>query len=163
MSIREYTMADREAIITLIAAFRVELALLRRRQRALDLAAATEELQDHLDRGFPIFIASGDTGGCIGYLVCRVDGNTVWAESLFVSPEYRRRGIGTTLYAAAERLARDRGSPTVYNWVHPNNDRIIAFLKERGYEVLNLIEVRRPTEGEQFQGTLRIADHDYKY
>ena len=163
MKIREYTAADREAVIALIAAFRVELASYRRRERKIDLAAATNELQEYIDRAFPVLVAEVDSGKCVGYLVCRVDCSTVWAESLFVSPDFRRRGIADMLYGAAEQLARDRGSPTLYNWVHPSNDRIIALLKKRGYDVLNLIEIRGPLQGEEFQTTLRIADHNYKY
>jgi hypothetical protein len=35
------------------------------------------------------------------------------------------------------------GGDTLYNWVLPNNYRSIPFLKKHGYDVLNLIEVRK--------------------
>jgi ribosomal protein S18 acetylase RimI-like enzyme len=161
--VRPYAPEDREAVLGLVAAFRVEIASFRGRHRGPDLQAAADELQDYLDRGFPVWVADADPGRSVGYLVCRVDNDTVWAESLFVSLEYRRRHIAAMLYEAAECYARGRGQPTLYNWIHPNNDRIIRFLKGRGYDVLNLVEIRRPLPGETFQTDLRIGDHDYRY
>lgn len=163
MNVREYTSADRKSLVALVAAFRVDISSLRGRERGLDLAAAADELQEYIDKAFPIVVVEDDSGRILGYLVCRVDGSTLWAESLFVSPKFRRRGIAGMLYDAAEQLARNRGEPTIYNWVHPNNDPIIAFLKARGYDVLNLIEIRRRLPGEEPQATLRIAGHDYGY
>lgn len=163
MKVREYTSTDRESLIALVAAFRVYMSSLRGREREVDPAAASDELQEYIDKDFPVFVAEADSGRIVGYLVCRADDSTLWAESLFVSPAFRRRGIAGMLYDAAEQVARNRGEPTIYNWIHPNNDRIIAFLKARGYDVLNLIEVRRGLPGEKPQTTLRIGDHDYKY
>ena len=92
-----------------------------------------------------------------------MDGNALWAESLFVTLEFRRRGLAGMLYNAAEQLAQSRGQATLYNWVHPNNHAIIAFLAKRGYDVLNLIEVRRRLPKEETEGTLRVGEHDYAY
>ena len=164
MKIREYTSADHNALVTLIALFRVEIAAFRGHKRDADLANATTELQEYLDKGFPIFVAEDDnTEQKAGYLICRKDDTTLWAESLFVSPEFRRRGVAGMLYEAGEHLAQKLGEPTVYNWIHPNNNAIIAFLKARGYDTLNLIEVRRPRPGEENNTSLRIGDHDYRY
>ena len=162
--VREYSPADRESVIQLVAAFRVALSSLRGHERKPDVSSAAGELQEYIDKMYPIFVATaGDEARNIGYLVCKVDGDTVWAESLFVSPEFRRRGVAGMLYDEAEKLAQARGQETLYNWVHPNNDAIIAFLKKRGYEVLNPIEVRRHRPGETTKTTLRVGNHDYAY
>ncbi len=163
MNIREYTPADHESLIELVAAFRVALSALQGYQRECDFVAAADELQEYADKGFPIFVAEEKPGHNVGYLVCRVDGDTVWAESLFVSPEFRRRGVAGLLYDAAEELAQRHDEPTLYNWVLPNNHAIIAFLKARGYDVLNMVEIRRREPGEEFKTTLRVGDHEYKY
>ncbi len=78
-------------------------------------------------------------------------------------PEYRRKGIGTALYEKAEEIAESLGSDTVYNWVHPNNDAIISFLKKRGYGVLNLIELRRKWKGEEPKMKIRVGRHEFDY
>ena len=164
ITVREYGPDDRESVVQLVAAFRVALSALHGCEKAADTSAAEGELQEYIDKSFPVFVATaaGETP-CIGDLVCKVDGDTLWAESLFVSPGFRRQGIAGMLYHEAEKLAHDRGQQTLYNWVHPNNDAIIAFLKKRGYDVLNLIEVRRRRAGEETAGVVRVGDHDYAY
>jgi len=58
----------------------------------------------------------------------------------------------------AEQLAQEFDGDTVYNWIHPNNDRIISFLKKRGYNVLNLIEVRRARLGEETSEKIKVGN-----
>jgi ribosomal protein S18 acetylase RimI-like enzyme len=162
MNVRRFRTGDAEQVIPLIAGFRVALAELGGKATAPDCEAASGELAEHLERQFPIFVAE-DGSALVGYLVCRVDGQTVWAESMYVAEEYRRRGIASALYAEAERLAEDNGSDTVYNWIHPNNDKIISFLDGRGYNVLNLVEVRRARPGESPQGTINVGRHEFRH
>ena len=160
--VRPFVPGDRDAAVSLLAGYRVALSALRGPERTPDEGAAALELQEYLGRGFPVFVAEAD-GRPIGLLVCRVDGPTVWAECLYVAPEWWRHGVGTALYAAAEELAAARGEPTVYTWVHPDNRAVIRLLASRGYDVLNLIEVRRALPGETPRATLRIGEHDYRY
>jgi ribosomal protein S18 acetylase RimI-like enzyme len=154
---------DREALTSLVAGFRVDLAALHGRQRSPDLEAAVREIREYERSGFPIVVAESERNGLVGYLVCRVDKSVVWAESLFVVPEYRRQGIATVLYAEAERLASELGGDTVYNWVHPNNDAMIAFLRCRGYGVLNLIELRGARPGDTPTQRVRVGEHEFEY
>jgi len=163
MQIRPFQRSDQSALIDLIAAFRIDLATLRGERRDPDPMAAAAELQEYLAKGRPVFVAERPPEEIVGYLVCRVDGETVWAESLFVAPAYRRQGTAGQLYAQAEQLAAERGSDTVYNWVHPNNDPIIAFLRKRGYDVLNLLELRRPLPDERLTTTLTVGKQPYRY
>ena len=72
-------------------------------------------------------------------------------------------GIASALYAEAECLAEKLGSSTVYNWVHPNNNIIVAFLKKRGYDVLNLVEVRRARPGERPDKTISVGQDEFSY
>ncbi|MGD9201519.1 MAG: GNAT family N-acetyltransferase [Chitinispirillia bacterium] len=161
--VRTYSDSDRESLIPLIAAFRVELGKLRGRDRKADLTGARKELDEYIQLSYPIFVAECDDMTIAGYHVCRVDGQVVWGESLFVLPQYRRQGIAGMLYDAAENLAKNNGQETVYNWVHPNNDKIIGFLKARGYNVLNLIELRRPLKGEKLDTVVKVNNHKYRY
>jgi ribosomal protein S18 acetylase RimI-like enzyme len=161
--IRPYQLADRPTLIPLIAAFRTALAALRDEERAPDPAAATVELQEYSEQAYPIFVAELAVGEIAGYLVCRAEADVVWVESLFVDSAYRRRGIAAQLYEAAEQLAAARGGATLYNWIHPNNEPIIAFLRRRGYDVLNLVEIRRPLPGERLSGRLKVGDQEYRY
>ena len=163
MKIRPANVSDQQRLVQLIAEFRVELARLRGETHRVNLEAAGEELVEYQAQGFPIYVAESDDATVEGYLVCRVAGNVVWAESLYVRPEYRRRGVGSSLYAEAERLAQELGSDAPYNWVHPNNDRIVRFLQKRGYTVLNLIELRRPRAGEKTARKIRVGKHEFSH
>ena len=160
--VRKIREGEEEALVPLVAAFRVELARLRGEERGPNLDSAREELAEYLEKSYPIYVAECE-GSLVGYLVCRVEDDVVWAESLYVRPEYRRRGIGSALYGKAEELCRELGGDTVYNWVHPDNDAVIAFLAGRGYTVLNLIELRRPWPGEVPRRRIRVGDHEFDY
>ena len=119
-------------------------------------------MEEYLAAGFPVFAAIMD-GEYAGYVVCRVDSQVVWVESIFVKEEYRHHGVATALHSKAEEIAATYGEDTVYNYVHPNNHRMIDFLRKRGYTVLNLIEIRKPYEGEQFTQTISVGDHYFDY
>ena len=60
-------------------------------------------------------------------------------------------------------MAASYGEDTVYNFVHPNNDGVIAFLRSMGYSVLNLIEVRKPYAGEELTTEIRVGEHTFDY
>ena len=82
-------------------------------------------------------------------------------ESIFVKEEYRRQGVATALHSKAEEIAASYGNDTVYNYVHPNNHRMIEFLRKRGYTVLNLIE--KPYKDEKLTQTIVLGEHKFDY
>lgn len=75
-------------------------------------------------------------------------------------PAHRGRGIADALYKTAEQLC---ATGTLYNWVHPNNDCMIAFLAKRGYDTLNLIEIRKKHADEKQHEKIRIKNNEFKY
>ena len=161
MVIRPARAGDEERLVQLIVAFRASLAELRDRPAGADLPAARQELADYRKKGFPVYVADANGGQLVGYLVCRVDDDVVWAESLYVVPERRRQGVASSLYEQAERVAAELGGDTVYNWVDPDNAAIIEFLRARGYTVLNLIELRSARPDEQPQKRVRVGSYQF--
>ncbi|MHA1112263.1 MAG: GNAT family N-acetyltransferase [Promethearchaeota archaeon] len=129
----------------------------------MNLDGAKEELEYYLKSQFPIYIALNESEEIIGFTVCRVDGEVVWNELLYVVPEERRKGTGSALFLRAEKFALDLGGHTMYNWVHPNNHRSIIFLKKHGYDVLNLIEVRKKLPWEKISQKYKIGQYEYEY
>lgn len=162
MEIRHANQYDGSLIAPLIAKFRVELKGYKGIAAKENTDAAKEEFLEYLNAGFPVYICL-DEETCAGYLVCRVDAPNVWVESLYVLPTYRKKGIASALYAKAEQLALSYGEDTVYNYVHPNNDAMIGFLRKRGYTVLNLIEIRKPYEGEALRTAIQVGDNIFDY
>ena len=151
-----------DCLAELVALFRVELRSYKGIATRPNVEAGREEMDEYLVAGFPVFAALVD-GEYAGYVVCRVDSKVVWVESIFVKEEYRRKGIASALHSKAEEIAASYGEETVYNYVHPNNHRMIKFLRKRGYTVLNLIEIRKPYEGEKRNQIIRVGEHEFDY
>lgn len=163
MIIRLAELEDEEKISELIAQFRVDLKQLKVVKSMPDIERGKEEFKEYMKEKYPVFVAENGNKELLGYLVCKVDGKTVWAESLFTDFNARRKGVGSKLYEKAEELAQDLGSSTVYNYVHPNNDKIIPFLSKKGYNVLNLIEIRKPRKNEVLSTKIAIGNYEYDY
>ena len=151
-----------DALAEMVALFRVELRSYKGIVSKVNIEAGREEMEEYLSAEFPAFAALVD-GEYAGYVVCRVDSEVVWVESIFVKEEYRRHGVATALHSKAEEIAASYGEDTVYNYVHPNNHRMIEFLRKRGYTVLNLIEIRKPYAGENLAQTIAVGEHEFDY
>ena len=151
-----------DALAEMVALFRVELRSYKGIVSKHNIDAGREEMEEYLAAGFPVFAAIVD-GEYAGYVVCRVDSQVVWVESIFVKEEYRHHGVATALHSKAEEIAATYGEDTVYNYVHPNNHRMIEFLRKRGYTVLNPIEIRKPYKGEKLTQTIAVGEHEFDY
>lgn len=163
MNIRLATSKDEREISILISMFRVELKKLKGIASEPEIENAEAEFREYVSAKYPIFVAEDRSGKLDAYLVCKIIGNVVWVESIFVSEKERRKGIATQLYRKAEEVALDLSNSAPYNWVRPDNDKMIAFLKRLGYDVLNLIEVSKGKDGEKLTGKIRVGSHDYRY
>lgn len=151
-----------DCLAEMVALFRVELRFYKGIESKPNVDAGREEMDEYLSAGFPVFVAMVDDQYA-GYVVCRVDSEIVWVESIFVKEEFRRHGVASALHRKAEEIAASYGDDTVYNYVHPNNHRMIEFLRKRGYTVLNLIEIRKPYKDEKLTQTIAVGEHDFDY
>lgn len=155
--------ADAAALAPLVAAFRVTLKGCRSCPAQPDVSAACAELNEYLAAGMPVYGARLPEGQWAGYIVLRVEEPTVWVESLYVQPEFRRMGVASALFGIAEEQAALWGETTVFNNVHPNNHGMIAFLRRHGYTVLNLLEIRKPWPGEKLSTAIRVGEEMFDY
>ena len=162
MKIISIDINDAERVAPLVAGFRAKLNSFKGIISQPDLESGKEEIIDFLRSGYPVYAAEED-GALVGYIVCRIDEPCVWVEQIFVCEEHRRRGIATMLFSKAEETAASMGEDTVYNYVHPNNENMIQFLRSKGYTVLNLIEIRKPYKGEELKTTIRVEDTVFDY
>ena len=151
-----------DALAEMAALFRAELRSYKGIVSEPNIEAGREEMEEYLSARFPVFAALVDDEYA-GYVVCRIDSEVVWVESIFVKEEYRRQGVAAALHSKAEEIAASYGEDTVYNYVHPNNHRMIEFLRKRGYTVLNLIEIRKPYQGETLTQKITVGEHEFDY
>ncbi len=164
MRIRAAEPLDHEELIRLIAEFRVTMCRFRGSAPPLDLAAAERELLAYGADQYHLYLAqSKDDEAVVAFMVCCVAAGRVSVEALYVMPEYRRQGVGNLLYDRAEALAEEEGDEPISNWVHPNNDRYIAFLRKRGYLVLSLVELRKPRAGEGPLDQIKVGKNIFQY
>ena len=161
--IRPMKDSDRDMLVPLLAHFRVTLSRFHGRPLPTNFVEADRELLGYEEPGYRIFIAENDEEFPVAFLVCRIVDDVVWADSLFVLPDYRRQGVGSALYQQAQALAEELGGETVYNRVHPNNERMIGFLRRKGYRVLNLIEIRKPTSDDENMSRIKVGLNSFDY
>ena len=152
--------ADRVA--PLVADFRVTLREYKNIISQKNIDSGKEEIIDFLNSGYPVFAAE-DNGVLLGYIVCRIEEPCLWVEHIYVSKEHRRKGIATMLFNKAEELAALMGEDTVFNYVHPNNENAICFLRSKGYTVLNMIEIRKPYKDERLTTTIKVDNNVFDY
>ena len=146
----------------LVAAFRTQLRSYKGIKSQPNIEAGKEEIIEFLESGFPIY-AIENNGTLTGYIVCRIDEPCLWVEHIFVREEYRRKGIATMLFEKAEEIAASMGEETIYNYVHPNNENMIQFLRSKGYTVLNMIEIRKPYNNEKLTTTIQVGNETFDY
>lgn len=162
MELIEIKNIETDRLAPLVAAFRTQLKSYKGIISQPNVDAGKEEILEFLDAGFPIYAAE-DRGDFVGYIVCRIDDPCLWVEHIYVREDYRRKGIATMLFSKAEEIAASMGEDTVYNFVHPNNENMIQFLRSKGYTVLNMIEIRKPYEGEKLTTTIHVENETFDY
>ena len=153
---------DADRIAVLAAAFRTQLKSFKGIKSQPDIDAGKEEIIEFLESGFPVY-AVEDSGVPAGYIVCRIDEPCLWVEHIFVREDCRRKGVATMLFSKAEEIAASMGEDTVYNFVHPNNEGMIRFLRSKGYTVLNMIEIRKPYKGEKLTAAIHVEKETFDY
>ncbi len=149
-------------VAPLAADFRVALKSYKGIKSTPNVTAGAEEIREYLASGFPVYAAICEDE-MVGYMVCKIDEPCVWVESLFVAKAFRSKGIADKLIERAEEIAHTFGEETLYFYVHPNNHRMISFLRKHGYTVLNLIEIRKPYAGELLAQEIQVGEHGFDY
>jgi len=164
MRIRAAEPLDHDELVRLIAEFRVTMCRFRGSAPPLDLAAAESTLHGYAADQYRVYLAESEEDGIlVAFMICSILGARVSVEALFVLPEFRRQGVGNLLYDEAELLAQELGDEPITNWVHPNNDRFIAFLRKRGYLVLSQIELRQPRAGEGPLQQIKVGKNIFEF
>lgn len=143
----------------LLALFRKYLRSFKGEDVPLNKESAIVELQSFIDDPmYPIYVCLEDNH-VVGYMILKLDG-CVWVEQIYVREDFRRKGVATLFYELAEEIS---DGDTLFNYVHPNNDAMISFLRSKGYSVLNLIEIRKPFKGEKNKTKIKVGNNEFDY
>lgn len=152
----------KDELVKLLISFRDFLAGLKNKEDKMSIKEGIEEIDYYLDKNYPIYVAQKDNQ-LAGYFILKYDDDAVWLEHFYVKKEFRKQGIGSALFKKAEEEIENQGYVNLYNWVHPNNHRMINFLKKQGYDVLNMIEIRKKFKDEDLKSEVTVDDNKFKY
>ena len=127
-----------ETILDLYYSFYVEL----RDKQGLNPGSREEyrsDVEEIFSRGDKIFVAFINDQP-VGFVRISEREGAYWIEEIFVSPDYRGRGIGRALLKKAEKFISERDI-AAYVMVLPQDKDAINFWLKMGYRVLNTIEL----------------------
>ena len=123
MDIREFRIADREAVIAL--------------WRECGLVVAHNDPVKDIDRKLKVdpdlFLVGCSDGQIIASVMGGYEGHRGWINYLAVKPAYRQRGYGREIMRAVESRINDRGCPKINLQVRTGNAQSIAFYTALGY------------------------------
>ncbi len=153
---------NKKEVGKMLIKFRSYLASLKDRKEDMTIKDSLEEIEYYLDKDYPIYAAQKNNKFA-GYFILKYDDDAVWLEHFYVKEGFRNQGIGTKLFQKAEEVVNKLGYVNLYNWVHPNNDRMINFLKKQGYDVLNMIEIRKKFDDENLKSEREVGNNTFKY
>lgn len=124
--IRELTIDDYDDLLALWR--RAELHSLKPWGRD-----SREALARQLDSGVQTILGLERDGSLVAGVVATHDSRKGWINRLVVDPEYRRKGYGTMLIAAAEAVLREQGITVIAALVESHNAASLALFQKMGY------------------------------
>jgi len=132
VQIRPYQDSDRQAVIALW-------------RRVFPDAPAHNDPATDIDRKLAVqselfFVAlSGES--LIGTAMAGFDGHRGWVYYVAVSPEYRRRGVGTALMRRVEEALAARECGKLNLQIRASNEPVVAFYRALGYAIEDRISM----------------------
>ncbi len=136
MTIRPYTASDEVEVVGL--------------WRACGLVMPYNDPRKDIRRKLKVnpewFLVGEHQGRIVGSIMIGYEGHRGWINYLAVEPRLQRTGLGRLLMAEAERILRGAGCPKINLQVRSRNDAAIAFYRELGFAVDDVISLGKRLE-----------------
>ena len=145
-----------EELAGLVQEFRNVLSELGKNAKSCSLEEARTEAAEYFEPGHTV-VGLFRESSLIGFSVVSATDGVYWLSWIYVKPQNRGFANASRLFDASERIALEAGEDRLYVWVHPNNSLMLRFLKKKGYDALNLIEVTKREK--QSAAEVRIFDN----
>jgi ribosomal protein S18 acetylase RimI-like enzyme len=137
LAIRDFAEADRAALVGL--------------WRSCGLTRPWNDPDTDID----LAVAAPDAGILVGTLEGAIvatlmlgfDGHRGWVYYFGVDPEFRKRGAGRRMMAAAEAWMRARDVPKIQLMVRDDNRAALGFYAALGYEVVQTTTLGKRLDG----------------
>jgi len=135
VTIQKGTLGDLDSIVE----FQLEMAR-ESEGTELDRNTVTEGVRNGLgDEARALYLVAHDEGGkAIGSLMLTKEWSDwnnspyYWIQSVYVSPEYRRKGVFRALFEKAKEKAREEGAAAVRLYVDRHNEKAQAVYNSLG-------------------------------
>jgi ribosomal protein S18 acetylase RimI-like enzyme len=151
ITLRPYASGDESLLIPFIISF------WRAHHAETDAANAREDIAAWTAENHDLFVIM-HSDKPVGFLHLNMRGSTVcWIEDIFVSADYRRRGIASEAIGLAENLLKERGVKGVSMDVVPDNLPALRLYHRLGYDRLSIITVRKDFDEFETARTEEIA------
>jgi len=145
-----------EELAVLVQEFRNALRELDKNTTPCSLEEARVEAAEYFEPSHTV-VGLFRENSLIGFSVVSATEGVYWLSWIYVKPKDRGFFNASRLFDASEKIALDAGEDRLYIWVHPDNSRMLHFLKKKGYDTLNLIEVTKRER--QTAEEIRIFDN----
>jgi GNAT superfamily N-acetyltransferase len=129
-------------------------------EKIVMMSEAVREAESYFTENRSVFVYK-IKNKIVGYSVLKMEDQVVWLDWLYIDPDYHGKGIASKLFDHAEEFTRKLGNNQLYIWVHPDNHRMLKFLKKKGYDVLNLLEIKK--EKSDSKEKIQILGNDFHY
>ena len=146
--------------LQLVFEMKIIMSRLNGSEKIVMMSEAVQEAEGYFTENRKIFVYKINNK-MVGYLVLKTEDQVVWLDWLYIDPDYHGKGIASKLFDHAEEFAIKSGNDQLYIWVHPDNHRMLKFLKKKGYDVLNLIEVKK--EKSLITESISIMGNELRY
>lgn len=96
---------------------------------------AESDIQRKLAVQRELFLVAVKDQELVGTAMAGYDGHRGWVYYVAVSPNHRRRGIGSALMAEVEGRLAGMGCPKLNLQVRATNHEVVAFYRQLGYKI----------------------------
>jgi len=134
MTVKEATLADAAAVAALFDAYRIYY------EQSSDLAGAERFIAERLRNRESVIYLALDEGRPVGFtqlypFFTSVGMKRAWVlNDLYVTEDYRNRGVGKALIAAAQDLARSTSAKWIMLQTYTSNVNAQALYEKLGFE-----------------------------
>ncbi len=146
--------------LQLVFEMKIIMNQLNRSEKIVMMSEAVNEAESYFTENRSVFVYK-IKDKMVGYSVLKVEDRVCWLDWLYVDPDYQGKEVASKLFDHAEEFAMKLGNEQLYIWVHPDNHRMLKFLKKKGYDVLNLIEVKK--EKSVINSSISILGNELRY
>src|SRR4051794_8823130 len=82
-----------------------------------------------------LFLVAVADNTVVGTIMAGYDGHRGWISSVAISPQHRRKRIGSRLVSHAERALTDKGCLKINLQIREGNEAVTGFYSSLGYSV----------------------------